>query len=105
MQWPLPEGIDTPALVVDLDTLSSNIDSMASRILAKGVALRPHAKTHKSPQIARLQIDHGARGLTVGTVGEAEVFAAAGVDDVFIAYPLYVSGSKAKRLRALADEI
>jgi D-serine deaminase-like pyridoxal phosphate-dependent protein len=105
MLWPLPEGIDTPALVVDLDTLSANIDSMASRIAAKGVALRPHAKTHKSPQIARLQIDRGARGLTVATLGEAEVFAANGFDDVFIAYPLYASGSKARRLRELAGEI
>ncbi|MFZ0173106.1 MAG: alanine racemase [Acidimicrobiales bacterium] len=105
MLWPLPEGIDTPALVVDLDTLSANIDAMASHILSKGVALRPHAKTHKSPQIARLQIDRGARGLTVATLGEAEVFAANGFDDVFIAYPLHASGSKATRLRELAEKI
>jgi D-serine deaminase-like pyridoxal phosphate-dependent protein len=105
MLWPLPEDIDTPALVLDLETLSANIDSMASRILAKGVTLRPHAKTHKSPQIARLQIEHGARGLTVATLGEAEVFAANGFDDVFIAYPLYASGSKARRLRELAETI
>jgi D-serine deaminase-like pyridoxal phosphate-dependent protein len=105
MLWPLPEGIDTPALVVDLETLSANIDSMASRIKAKGVELRPHAKTHKSPQIARLQVDHGARGLTVATLGEAEVFASNGFDDVFIAYPLYASGSKGLRLRELAERI
>ncbi|HXY43004.1 MAG TPA: alanine racemase [Acidimicrobiales bacterium] len=105
MLWPLPEGIDTPALVVDLDTLSANIDAMAARILGKGVALRPHAKTHKSPEIARLQIDRGACGLTVATLAEAEVFAARGFDDVFIAYPLYASGSKGPRLRALADAI
>ncbi|MGO8877421.1 MAG: alanine racemase [Acidimicrobiales bacterium] len=102
MLWSLPDGIDTPALVIDLDTLSANIDSMASQMLAIGVALRPHVKTHKSPQIARMQINAGGRGVTVASLGEAEVFAASGFDDIFIAYPLYPAGSKASRLRALA---
>lgn len=105
MLWQLPEGIETPALVVDLDTLVSNIDAMASRLAAKGVNLRPHAKTHKSPKIARLQIDHGAHGLTVATLAEAEVFAADGFDDIFIAYPLYAVGSKASRLHELGSTI
>jgi D-serine deaminase-like pyridoxal phosphate-dependent protein len=103
--WPLPEGIETPTLVVDLDTLSANVSSMAAELSARGVALRPHAKTHKSPDIARLQIDHGACGLTVATVGEAEVFAAHGFHDLFIAYPLYPTGSKRARLQELASSI
>ena len=104
MMWPLPEDIDTPALLVDYDTLLANVDSMASRILGNGVALRPHAKTHKSPQIGRIQLDHGACGLTVASLGEAEVFAGAGCDDLFIAYPLYASARKAPRLRELAEK-
>lgn len=103
--WPLPEDIDTPALLVDFDTLVANVDSMASRMLGKGVALRPHAKTHKSPQIAHIQLDRGACGLTVASLGEAEVFADAGCEDVFIAYPLYASPRKAPRLRALAGRV
>src|SRR2546423_74515 len=69
----------------------------------RGVALRPHAKTHKSVRVARLQLDAGARGITVGTIGEAEVFAAAGITDPFLAYPLWVEGAKARRLRHVHD--
>jgi D-serine deaminase-like pyridoxal phosphate-dependent protein len=103
MPWQLPEGIDTPSLVLDLDTMQANLASMASRLSERGVGLRPHAKTHKSPRIAQLQTDHGACGLTVATVGEAEVFAQHGFDDLFIAYPLFPSGSKAERLRTLSE--
>ncbi len=100
--WALPEDIDTPALLVDHDTLSANVASMAERMLGTGVALRPHAKTHKSPHIARMQLDQGACGLTVASLGEAEVFADAGCEDLFVAYPFYASARKAPRLRALA---
>ncbi len=105
MLWPLPDEIDTPALLVDYETLSANVASMATRILGRGVALRPHAKTHKSPQIARMQLAEGACGLTVASLAEAEVFAAAGCEDLLVAYPLYVSPRKAPRLRALAGRI
>jgi D-serine deaminase-like pyridoxal phosphate-dependent protein len=69
----------------------------------RGVALRPHAKTHKSVRIARLQLEAGAKGITVGTIGEAEVFAAAGITNLFLAYPVWVEGSKARRLRDVHD--
>lgn len=101
----VPEGIDTPALVVDYEALVANIDAMARHMRERAVSLRPHAKTHKSPDIGRLQIENGACGLTVATLGEAEVFAEAGVDDLFIAYPLFASPSKGRRLRQLADHV
>ena len=66
------------------------------------MALRPHAKTHKSPEIARLQLAQGAVGLTVATLGEAEVFARHGCEDLFVAYPVHVDETAAERLRALA---
>ncbi|HUO48393.1 MAG TPA: alanine racemase [Acidimicrobiales bacterium] len=103
MPWELPRDLDTPALVVDLDRLEANVASMAAHAAACHVELRPHAKTHKSIEIARRQLDAGAVGLTVATVGEAEVFSAVGVDDLFIAYPLVAAGPKAQRLRVLRD--
>lgn len=95
--------LPTPCLLVDLDRLEVNVAAMAARARDLGVALRPHAKTHKSVEVARLQLDAGAAGLTVATVGEAEVFARAGVDDLFVAYPLWVDPAKGARLRALRD--
>ncbi|HYA67459.1 MAG TPA: alanine racemase, partial [Acidimicrobiales bacterium] len=103
MPWELPRNLDTPALVVDLSVLEANVASMATHLADRGIALRPHAKTHKSIEIARRQCDAGAVGLTVATLGEAEVFAAAGFDDLFIAYPLVALGPKVERLRALAE--
>jgi D-serine deaminase-like pyridoxal phosphate-dependent protein len=97
--------LDTPYLAVDLDVLDRNLDRTAAAVRAKGLALRPHAKTHKCPEIARRQLDRGAVGLTVATVGEAEVFADAGVTDLFIAYPLWPVGPRAARLRALAERV
>ena len=96
-------ALETPAVVVDLGRMETAIDSMASTMRERGVALRPHAKTHKSLEVGRRQVAAGASGLTLGTLGEAEVFAAGGFDDLFIAYPLIAAGAKADRLRALAD--
>jgi D-serine deaminase-like pyridoxal phosphate-dependent protein len=80
--------IDTPALVVDEEILQRNIAEMAAFARSVGVNLRPHIKTHKTPQIARLQIAAGAIGITCAKVGEAEVMIEqAGVDDVLLAYP------------------
>ena len=95
--------LDTPAVVVDLDIVEANIAAMATEMRSRGVALRPHAKTHKSIELARMQIAAGAVGITVGTVGEAEVFAAGGIRDIFIAYPVFASRERAGRLRVLAD--
>lgn len=100
----IPSDIDTPDIIVDLEILDRNIARMAETVLAKGLALRPHAKTHKIPEIAARQLAAGAAGLTVATIGEAEVFAAAGVTDLFIAYPLWLSPRKAERLQRLADK-
>lgn len=93
--------IDTPALVVDLDVLTSNITRTAALAASRGVELRPHAKTHKSPDIAHLQMRHGAVGLTVATLQEAETFAAAGFTDILVAYPIVPVGAKLDRLRGL----
>lgn len=99
----LPAGLDTPAVVIDLDIVERNAHRLGDALAARGIALRPHVKTHKSIALARLQLDAGARGLTVGNLGEAEVFAAAGLDDLMIAYPVWAEGPKAARLRALHD--
>ena len=100
---PLPVGLDTPALVVFVDRVAANIEGLQRALDARGIALRPHAKTHKSVRIARMQLDAGAKGLTVGTLGEAEVFAQAGLRDLFLAYPMWAEGPKAARLRAVHD--
>jgi D-serine deaminase-like pyridoxal phosphate-dependent protein len=100
---PLPSGLDTPALVVFVDRVYENIELLARALAAKGIRNRPHAKTHKSVRIARMQLEAGADGLSVGTIGEAEAFALAGIRDLFIAYPIWAEGPKAGRLRALHD--
>jgi D-serine deaminase-like pyridoxal phosphate-dependent protein len=105
MLFELPDEVDTPMLVVNPETMLANIDRMATELATRNVALRPHAKTHKCPEIARLQVSHGAIGLTVATLGEAEEFAAHGFEDLFIAYPLFVQGGKADRLRHLTERI
>jgi D-serine deaminase-like pyridoxal phosphate-dependent protein len=96
--------VSTPAVLVDLDILERNIARMAERARQAGIRLRPHGKTHKCPEIARLQLAAGAAGLSVAKVGEAEVFAAAGFDDLFVAYPT-VGEDKGRRLLRLADRV
>ena len=98
-------AVRTPALVVDLEVLERNIARMAAFAADGGFALRPHAKTHKCPQIAARQLAAGAIGLTVATIGEAEVFAAAGARDLFIAYPLWLDEDKRARVAALAANL
>lgn len=105
MAFAFPDDLDTPELVVDVDRIDRNIERMAASAREVGVALRPHAKTHKSIEITRRQVASGTSGITVATIGEAEVFATAGVTDVFIAYPVWASAPKATRLRALAQGI
>ncbi|MFE3028566.1 alanine racemase [Nocardia tengchongensis] len=97
----IPGEIDTPAVVIDRGVLDRNIARMNSAVTAKRIALRPHAKTHKIPEIADRQLRAGASGLTVATIGEAEVFAEHGVEDIFIAYPLWIGPRQADRLRRL----
>jgi D-serine deaminase-like pyridoxal phosphate-dependent protein len=96
------EDVATPQVVIDRDVLDRNIARMAVSVRGKGLQLRPHAKTHKVLQIADRQLAAGAAGLTVATIGEAEVFADHGLDDLFIAYPLWLTRAQAERLRRLS---
>jgi D-serine deaminase-like pyridoxal phosphate-dependent protein len=97
------QALDTPLIAVDLDLLGRNIAEMAALATSYGVALRPHAKTHKSPHIARLQLEAGAVGLTCAKLGEAEVLVEqGGVTDILIAYPI-VGDIKIQRLLHLLD--
>jgi D-serine deaminase-like pyridoxal phosphate-dependent protein len=95
------DELDTPCLIVDLDRMEANIRRWQTMIAATGTRLRPHVKTHKVPAIAKLQLQAGAAGITVAKVAEAEVFAAAGCNDIFIAYPL-IGAEKWRRVAALA---
>ncbi|WP_307834497.1 alanine racemase [Paractinoplanes lichenicola] len=92
-------------MAVDVDVLDRNVAGMAAAARDRGLDLRPHAKTHKCLEIARRQVEHGAAGLTVATVSEAELFAGGGFEDLFIAYPVWPSPGRAERLRALAERI
>ena len=78
----------TPAVVVDLDRVERNIARVQALCDANGVANRPHIKTHKSPVLAKLQIAAGAKGVTAQKLGEAEVMADAGIDDILVSYNL-----------------
>ncbi len=95
------QDLDTPVQVVDLDKLEANIRGLQTAIYSTGARLRPHIKTHKIPEIARMQLAAGGRGIAVSKVGEAEVFAAAGFDDIVVAYPV-VGSEKWRRLAELA---
>jgi len=76
--------LDTPALLIDLDKLESNIREMAEYFKTVTPSLRPHMKTHKIPKIAQMQIDAGAIGVTCQNLGEAEVFAQAGIKNILV---------------------
>jgi D-serine deaminase-like pyridoxal phosphate-dependent protein len=93
--------LSTPALLVDLDRLQANIDKMAEHCRVSGCALRPHAKTHKCPEVARRQLAAGARGISVATVPEAEAMVAAGITGVLLTSPI-VEPAKIARMVALA---
>ena len=97
-------AIDTPALVIDLDALERNIERMADYARRHQLHLRPHAKTHKSAAIARLQIAAGAAGVCVQKLGEAEVLADGGIADIYISNEIVDEG-KLMRLAALAGRV
>lgn len=80
--------LETPALLLHLEVVERNVAGMARRAAALGVRLRPHAKTHKCIDLGRLQLEHGACGLAVATLVEAEVFARAGFRDLTWAFPI-----------------
>jgi 3-hydroxy-D-aspartate aldolase len=93
--------VATPALVLDLDALEANIAAMAAWAKAEGIALRPHAKTHKSAAIGRLQMQAGALGLCCAKLSEAEALAAAGLDRLLFTAPV-IGARKLERLLRLA---
>ena len=98
------DQIETPALVIDQVVLQRNLRAMADYCRNHRLALRPHTKTHKIPQIAKLQVENGACGITVAKLSEAEVMAAAGMKDIVIVYPLW-GKSKWQRLTRLAEQV
>jgi len=95
------QDLDTPALLLDLGAFQRNVERMARFFADKPAALRPHAKTHKCPQVALRQLQAGAIGITCAKVGEAEVMAEAGVGDILIANQV-VGPHKIDRLTGLA---
>ena len=95
------ESLRTPAVLIDRARAIRNLERMQAAATARGIRLRPHTKTHKSPLVARWQIERGAVGICCAKLGEAEVFAAAGVADIRLPYPL--NPANADRVIALLD--
>jgi len=93
--------LDTPALLVDLDIMERNLARVAAYAKEHGLRLRPHTKTHKSPKLARRQLDLGAAGISVAKTSEAVVMLSAEPDDLLIAYPV-VGRLKLGRLMPVA---
>lgn len=101
---PLPEEappVSTPALLVDLDVFDQNVAALAALVRGTGKTIRPHVKTHRTPELAKRQLGELAHGVTCATVGEAEVMVAADIDDVFIANEV-VDRGKLRRIAELA---
>src|SRR5688572_15506472 len=80
------EEVPTPAIVIDVERVRRNVRRLADYAKARDIGVRPHTKTHKSVELARMQLEAGAVGLTVAKVGEARAMSQAG-DDIFMAYP------------------
>ena len=96
----IARDIGTPAVAIDLDRVEANIARIQAAAQAKGLALRPHIKTHKSPLLAKMQIAAGAQGITCQKLGEAEIMVAAGIDDILITYNI-MGEATLERLSAL----
>jgi len=95
------DAIDTPALIIDMDALERNILAMNTFLKNRKIKLRPHFKTAKIPEIAQLQIDAGAKGITCSKLSEAEVLVSAGITDVLLANQI-ADPDKIRRLAELA---
>ena len=98
------DDVDTPALILDIDRMEKNVRRMAKFAKECGVSLRPHVKTHKSPEIARIQLAAGSSGVCLQKVSEVEVFAGAGIRDVFLTNEVVVP-QKIERLARLAERV
>ena len=94
--------LETPAVVIDLDVMEKNLSRMSDYCRLHNLKLRPHTKSHKIPELAKLQLANGANGITVAKIGEAEVMIDSGITDILIAYPI-VGQEKTKRLAKLAE--
>src|SRR5699024_4119631 len=99
----IQEQVDTPALLLHKSQLINNIDNIAKVAASYGVHFRPHIKTNKSKDIARLQINRGAPGVTAANVGEAEMLVEAGFTDILIAYTISHT-LKVRRIQKLRDQ-
>src|ERR1051325_8983070 len=97
------DDIDTPFVAIDLDVVENNIRVTQAYCDQHGIGCRPHIKTHKLPAIAHKQVAAGATGITCQKLGEAEVMAAAGIGDIFIAYNL-MGAAKLERLMRLTRQ-
>src|SRR6201998_3179684 len=94
----------TPCAVIDMDRVERNIARIQAACDAAGIANRPHIKTHKNPTLAQMQIKAGARGITCQKLGESEIMADAGIDDILISYNL-LGDEKMARLGALQSKV
>lgn len=97
-------NIETPALLIDYERLIDNMDFMQAKADKFNVRLRPHTKTHKMPLLAKMTVERGCKGITVAKVGEAEVMAEHGLEDIFIANQI-VGKNKIERIKELSKTI
>ncbi|MBU1306237.1 MAG: D-TA family PLP-dependent enzyme [Alphaproteobacteria bacterium] len=97
-------ALDTPAVLIDIDRVEANLARTQSYADSHGLRLRPHIKTHKLPRFAKRAMELGAVGITVQKLGEAEVFADAGITEIFLPYNI-IGAAKLARLRALAERV
>lgn len=96
--------LDTPAVIIELEKVEKNIRKFQEYAEKNNCDFRPHIKTHKMPRFAKMQMDYGACGICCATLGEAEVMAASGITDIFVAYTL-VGKEKIERFLALGRQI
>lgn len=97
-------ALDTPAVLIDLDRVVANLQRVQAYADKHGLKLRPHIKTHKLPRFARRAMELGAVGITVQKLGEAEVFADAGITEIFLPYNI-IGAAKLARLKALHERV
>ena len=97
-------SLDTPAVLVDMNKMEANIKEMSQLAAAAGVRLRPHVKSHQCTEIAKLQVEAGACGVDVGSMGQAEAMAEGGIDDIVIAHPGFYGGHKLERFKRLLSQ-
>lgn len=103
MQNTIYPSLDTPAVLIDLDKLESNIREMTQTAMQAEVKLRPHVKIHQCPEIAKMQIHAGACGVEVGNVEQAAVMANGGIEDIVIAHP-FMGENKFEKLKDLLSK-